>query len=120
MRTIHRTYGNTRFELIHDMFTVDRKRVVEFCEALLASGEQFQWNCSARTDCVDDELIALMARSGCASIFFGIETGSARLQRLIGKNLDLHEAASRVACASRHGIGTTVSLITGFPGETRL
>ena len=119
MRTIHRTYGNTRFELIHDMFTVDRKRVVEFCEALLASGEQFQWNCSARTDCVDDELIALMARSGCASIFFGIETGSARLQRLIGKNLDLHEAASRVACASRHGIGTTVSLITGFPGETR-
>jgi hypothetical protein len=60
-----------------------------------------------------------MARAGCASIFFGIETGSARLQKLIGKNLDLRQAASRVACAARHGIGTTVSLITGFPGETR-
>lgn len=119
MRTIHRTYGNTRFDLIHDMFTVDRKKVVEFCEALLASGEPFQWQCSARTDCIDDELIALMARAGCASIFFGVETGSARLQRSIGKNLDLREAASRVACAARHGIGTTVSLITGFPGETR-
>ena len=119
MRIIHRTYGNTRFELIHDMFTVDRKRVVEFCEALLASGEPFQWHCSARTDCVDDELIALMARAGCAGMFFGIETGSARLQRLIDKNLDLREAASRVACADRHGIDTTVSLITGFPDETK-
>jgi hypothetical protein len=119
MRIIHRTYGNTRFELIHDMFTVDRKRVVEFCEALLASGEQFQWNCSARTDCIDDELIALMARAGCAGIFFGIETGSARMQRLIDKNLDLREAASRISCAVRHGIGTTVSLITGFPDETK-
>jgi radical SAM superfamily enzyme YgiQ (UPF0313 family) len=119
MRIIHRTYGNTRFELIHDMFTVDRKRVVEFCEALLTSGEQFQWNCSARTDCIDDELIALMARAGCAGIFFGIETGSAKLQRLIHKNLDLREAASRISCAVRHGIGTTVSLITGFPDETK-
>ena len=119
MRTIHRAYGNTRFELIHDMFTVDRKRFVEFCEALLASGEQFQWHCSARTDCVDDELIAWMARAGCASIFFGIETGSARLQRLVDKNLDLGEAASRVACAARRGIDTTVSLITGFPDETK-
>src|ERR1035437_705492 len=119
MRTIHRAYGNTRFELIHDMFTVDRKRVVEFCEALLASGEQFQWHCSARTDCVDDELIAWMARAGCASIFFGIETGSARLQRLVDKNLDLGEAASRVACTARQGIDTTVSLITGFPDETK-
>jgi radical SAM superfamily enzyme YgiQ (UPF0313 family) len=119
MRIIHQTYGNTRFDLIHDMFTVDRKRVVEFCEALLASGERFQWNCSARTDCVDDELIALMARSGCAGIFFGIETGSARLQRLIDKNLDLREAAARIGCAARHGIATTVSLITGFPDETK-
>ncbi|MGO9263164.1 MAG: B12-binding domain-containing radical SAM protein [Bryobacteraceae bacterium] len=119
MRMIHRTYGNTRFELIHDMFTVDRKRVVEFCEALLASGEQFQWNCSARTDCIDEALIALMAQAGCAGIFFGIETGSARMQRLIGKNLDLREAASRIGCTVRRGIGATVSLITGFPGETR-
>jgi radical SAM superfamily enzyme YgiQ (UPF0313 family) len=119
MRAIHRTYGNTRFDLIHDMFTVDRKRVVEFCEALLASGEQFQWHCSARTDCMDEELIALMARAGCVSIFFGIETGSARLQRLVDKNLDLREAASCVACAARQGIDTTVSLITGFPNETK-
>jgi radical SAM superfamily enzyme YgiQ (UPF0313 family) len=118
MSTIQRLYGIREFDLVHDMFTVDRKRVVAFCEALLACGERFVWGCSARTDCVDEELIALMARAGCRSIFFGIETGSARLQRVIDKNLDLAEAARMIRSADSHRIQTTVSLITGFPEET--
>ena len=119
MRTLRQRYGVAGFELIHDMFTVDRRKVVAFCDALLASGEQFAWNCSARTDCVDDDLIALMARAGCRGIFYGIETGSTRLQRTIEKHLDLAEARARIECTSRHGIRATVSLITGFPEETR-
>jgi len=42
---------------------------------ILASGEKFTGGCSARTDCVDDELLELMASAGCTGIFFGIETG---------------------------------------------
>ena len=118
MKQIRDIYGLSTFDLIHDMFTVDRKRVVAFCEALLASGENFYWNCSARTDCIDDELIDLMARAGCRGIFFGIETGSARLQKVIQKDLDLHEAISRIECNDKHGIITAVSLISGFPTET--
>jgi len=118
MRLAKEAYGIERFELIHDMFTVDRKRVVDFCQAVLGSGEKFEWNCSARTDCIDEELIALMARAGCRSIFFGIETGSARLQKEIDKNLDLTEAGSRIRSTTQYHIATTVSLITGFPDET--
>ena len=51
MRKVRQTYGINSFELVHDMFTVDRKRVMEFCEALLESKEEFYWGCSARTDC---------------------------------------------------------------------
>jgi len=118
MSAIRALYGIAEFDLIHDMFTVDRKRVVAFCEALLACGERFVWGCSARTDCVDEELIALMARAGCRDIFFGVETGSGRLQRVIDKNLDLAEAARMIRSTDSHRIHTTVSLITGFPEET--
>src|SRR3712207_5333972 len=89
MAQIRQAHGIRSFSFIHDMYTVDRRRVVEFCEALLASGEKVTWACSARTDCVDDELIELMARAGCRGIFFGIETGSDRLQKVIKKRLDL-------------------------------
>ena len=111
-------YGLNYFSLVHDMYTIDRKKVVAFCEDILASGEKFTWGCSARTDCIDDVLLELMARPGCTGIFFGIETGSQRLQEVINKKLDLAEAWQRIECADRNGIKTTVALIAGFPEET--
>ncbi len=116
---IKREYGLNYFSLVHDMYTIDRRKVVAFCEAILAGEEKFTWGCSARTDCVDDDLLALMARAGCTGIFFGIETGSQRLQEVINKKLDLTEALQRIECADRNGIQTTVALIVGFPEETR-
>jgi len=118
MRRVKASYGIDTFELVHDMFTVDRKRVVAFCEALLASREKFYWGCSARTDCIDDDLIELLWAAGCRGLFFGIETGSARMQKIIDKGLDLEESAARVRACSRAGIKTAVSLIVGFPEET--
>jgi len=112
-------YGLGYFSLVHDMYTIDRKKVVAFCDAILESGETFTWGCSARTDCIDDDLLELMARAGCTGIFFGIETGSQRLQHVINKKLDLSEAVERITCADRNGIKTTVALIAGFPEETR-
>ncbi len=118
MRRVKHTYGINSFELVHDMFTVDRKRVVEFCEALLESKEEFLWGSSARTDCIDEELIALMARAGCRGIFFGIETGSKRMQKIIDKGLDLNDSAERVRSCDKFKINTAVSLMAGFPDET--
>jgi hypothetical protein len=112
-------YGVTQFDLIHDMFTVDRRKVVDFCEALLRSKKDFTWSCSARTDCVDDGLIALMSKAGCRGIFFGIETGSPRMQKIIDKGLDLGEAASVVESTGKHGIRVTTAVISGFPEEQR-
>ena len=118
MRRVKQTYGINSFELVHDMFTVDRKRVVEFCEALLESEEEFYWGTSARTDCIDEELIALMARAGCRGLFFGIESGSTRMQKIIDKGLDLTDSAARVGSCDKFKINTAVSLMAGFPDET--
>ena len=117
--SLQKKYGLNYFSLVHDMYTIDRKKVVAFCEEILASGEKFTWGCSARTDCIDDDLLRLMASAGCTGIFFGIETGSQRLQEVIKKKLDLNEARQRIECADRNGIQTTVALIAGFPEETR-
>lgn len=116
---LKKDYGLNYFSLVHDMYTIDRKKVVAFCDTILNSGESFTWGCSARTDCVDDELLGLMAQAGCTGIFFGIETGSQRLQQVINKKLDLAEAWQRIECADKNSIQTTVALIAGFPEETR-
>ena len=118
MIELKRQYNVGLFDLIHDMFTVNRKKVVEFCETLIACEEKFTWNCSARTDRVDEELLDLMAEAGCRGIFYGIETGSQTLQVTVKKRLILTDAMKKVQAASDRGLQTAVSLITGFPTET--
>ncbi|HEY0319574.1 MAG TPA: radical SAM protein [Pyrinomonadaceae bacterium] len=119
MRVMKDRYGIRSFNLVHDMFTVDKKKVMSFCQALEESGEKFYWTCSARTDCLDDELASEMARTGCLAVFFGVDTGSDRMQSIINKRLNMAEAESRLKLTSRLGIDTTLSLITGFPEETK-
>jgi tRNA A37 methylthiotransferase MiaB len=119
MLTLHRTFGTRSFDLIHDNFTVDRRRVVAFCEAISAARAGFTWSCSSRTDSLDDDLVDLMWRSGCRGLFFGVESGSEALQRSIRKRLDLEQARARLRRVSHHKVTATVSLIVGFPDEGR-
>jgi radical SAM superfamily enzyme YgiQ (UPF0313 family) len=118
MRKINLQYSIRDFELIHDMFTVDRRRVAEFCQAMIGAGEAYTWSCSARTDCIDEELLELMAKAGCRGIFYGVEVGSAKMQKVIDKHLDMHRVHEIIDATERQNIRSTVSLISGFPEET--
>ena len=109
------TYGVRRFNLTHDLFTVDARRVRAFCEEV--AGRGYAWTCSARMDCVDDALLAQMRDAGCSAIYYGVETGSTRLQPLVGKHLDLALYRPIVETSLRLGLDTTVSFITGYPNE---
>src|SRR5262249_2468707 len=60
---LHAEYGLGHFSLTHDLFTVDRRKVIAFCREV--AGRGYSWDCSARTDCVDEELLALMSEAGC-------------------------------------------------------
>jgi hypothetical protein len=113
---LNRRYGVRRFSLQHDLFTVNRRKVVAFCEAIVGSG--YDWVCSARMDCVDEELLELMSAAGCRAIYFGVETGSARLQKALEKRLDLGLFDPTLDVCERLGIEPTVSFITGYPDET--
>ena len=113
---LHETYGVTRFSLQHDLFTVNRKKVIEFCEVL--EGLDFTWTCSARIDCVDEELLNKMGKAGCRAIYYGIESGSPNMQRVMKKRLDLQLLLPRLDESLRANITPTVSFIIGYPQET--
>jgi len=117
MDHLHRTYGFSDFKLNHDLFTVNRTKVRAFCEALF--DRTYTWGCSARTDCVDPELLSTMARAGCRSIYFGIEAGSERMQRRSRKRLDLAEVEPVLDACDANGIRSTASFIIGYPDEER-
>lgn len=110
-------YGVHSFSLEHDIFTLDKVRIAEFCAALSKEHLNIDWTCSARADHLDECLLQEMARAGCSQIYFGIETGSPRMQMRIGKNIKLDRALITIQQAINHGISVEASFITGFPRE---
>jgi len=110
-------YGITDFALTHDLFTVNKRKVSEFCEAVKNRG--YTWKCSARMDCVDGELLREMAAAGCRSIYYGIEAGSTRMQQISKKHLDLGLFDQTLASTQDLQMASTISFITGYPEEQK-
>lgn len=112
---LHEQYGASEFKLDHDLFTVNKAKVAAFCQAVKSRG--YRWRASARLDCVDPTLLEQMADAGCVGLYFGIETGSRRLQTVIQKRLSLELVEPTLDVATGLGIACTVSYITGYPDE---
>ena len=118
IKDAHEWYGVTKFKFTHDMFTLNRKKVIETCELLKTLDFPIDWGGSSRLDCIDRELIDVMADAGMKGIFLGIETGSPRMQKIINKNLKLDDAVGLVSYLNEKGIMVKASFMYGFPEET--
>lgn len=118
IRYIHQKFGISGFVFEHDMFTLNREKVIQICQMLKTIGFPLHWRCSARIDCLDEGLIDIMADAGMDGLFLGIESGSPRMQKLIKKNLRLENILQKLKYISDKGITIKASFIFGFPEET--
>lgn len=118
MNEFHELYGVNEFSLVHDMFTVNRKHLEEFCNRIINDKLPYVWGCSSRVDVLDKEILELMKEAHCKGIYLGIETGSPSMQKKINKNLNLDHALSMITEIQRLGMDFTASFIYGYPEES--
>lgn len=118
IQNVHRRFGVSAFNFEHDMFTMNKQRIIETCRLLKTLDFPITWRCSARIDCIDRELIDAMCDAGLSVLFVGIESGSSRMQKLINKNLKLDGVFELLEYIRNKGISVTASFIYGFPEET--
>ncbi len=59
------------------------------------------------------------AESGCKSLYFGYESGNARILKLMNKATDLATIKTILKHSAKHGIWNHCMGFFGFPGETR-
>lgn len=111
-------FGIRSFDIAHDAFTVDQKLVSKVCDAIIDEKLDIIWHCTTRIDCISKELILKMKQAGMYRISFGIETGSARMQKLIKKNLDLDKIKPMVQFLLENDLKMCLFFMYGFPDET--
>lgn len=113
-------YGIKKFRLEHDLFTANKKYVLEFCEKLTNKGIDITWGCSSRIDILDDVLMKALKDSGCTAIYIGFETGSQIMQHKLNKNIQVDSSDIKLLNLHNYGFDLTISFIYGFPEETEL
>lgn len=99
-------------------WNTNKEVVKEFCKEKIARGLRvpFQPNIHARV--VDDEMFELMAAAGCYEIAVGVESGSPKILKQIGKNHTREHVLNCVTLAKKHNIRVRGYFILGMPEET--
>lgn len=113
------TYGTKQFTFKDDSFTVNRKRVLEFCDRLIKENLNINWDCNARVDLVDEELLRKMKAAGCNGIKVGIETGSERVLKLINKKITFDQCRKAAKLFRKVGVHWTGYFMMGLPSEIK-
>jgi len=117
MDHVHRAYGTRHFYLLDDAMTMNRDRVLSFCEGLLARRLPLTWSVMTRVDAVDEELLRKMAEAGCVKMDFGVESGHPETLRRIRKPHTVAMVRRAIPAAAKAGIKPVVFFILGFPWE---
>ncbi|MCW4028336.1 MAG: B12-binding domain-containing radical SAM protein [Candidatus Bathyarchaeota archaeon] len=105
-----------------DNLTLDLDRFESICDGIVARKIKIGWETpnGVRADRLNMELLKKMKRSGCKSVFVGVESGDQQiLDNVVCKSLDLNRVVEFAKNAKEIGLKTGAFYIIGFPGETK-
>ncbi len=101
-----------------DEFVVRRHRAIEIAKLIEVRGYGYRWGFAGRIECIDRGILEAVSRAGCEQIFFGIESGSDRVRKLLRRKGTARKVKSTVNLCIEYGIIPIVSFMVGIPYET--
>jgi amino acid adenylation domain-containing protein/FkbM family methyltransferase len=115
--------GIRRFAFIDDIFNFNVKNSRRFFELIIENKLQvnFFYPAGLRGDILTRDYIDLMVKAGTVNMALALETASPRLQKKIGKNLNiekLHENLCYI-CKTYPQVILELFIMSGFPTETK-
>ncbi|MGD2090215.1 MAG: amino acid adenylation domain-containing protein [Candidatus Aminicenantes bacterium] len=115
--------GVRRFAIIDDIFNLNTKNSSRFFQLIIEKGLEVQlfFPNGLRGDLLTKDYIDLMMEAGTVSLALALETASPRLQKLVGKNLNLETLSENIQYICQKYPQVILELFTmhGFPTETR-
>lgn len=108
-------------DFLDDNFLLNRRRVMDLLSLSYQRGLDFRWVCMGRVDGVmrmSDDALAFLQQRGLVGIFFGVESGSEKILKLINKGITPKMVLELNLRLRKKGIQPHYSFMAGFPTET--
>lgn len=94
--------------------------ITEVAETILSQGLDVEYALISHVNNLDTESFDTLRRSGCFSVFFGVESGSQHIvDRYINKGLKLDRVKRVIRGARQSGLFVVASFVYPGPGDTR-
>ena len=100
-----------------DTLTANKKRCLEFAEAIIKRGVKIPWEANSRID-LDLETMQKIKAAGCRELCVGFESGDQDVLNKMRKGTRLGRMYQFMKDAKRAGILIHGCFMVGFPGET--
>lgn len=118
LRVLREKYGVHEIEFLDDTFTLNMKHAETVSKKIVEEGLDISWSASSRVNTFSRSLGECLRRAGAHTIYFGIESGSERTLKFIGKGITRRQAVDAVKAAKDSELNALGSFVIGFPYET--
>ena len=118
MNFLRTRYGVRHVNIYDDLFTFDRKRIVELCEKLSRRPLGMNFNCAVRVGHTDDELLRMLKDADCLMVSLGVESAEPRMLARHKAGVSLEAVSDTVKKIQAAGLRAKGLFMMGLPGET--
>ena len=119
LEQIKNVYGADCFTFYDDTLTLDKDRIFKICEEIKTRRIGIPWDCQTRVDQVSKEVLAKMKETNCQQVFFGVESGCQTILDSVNKRTTVEQNEKAIRIAKEAGLFVSISIIIGYPGETK-
>jgi len=112
-------YHIREIQFYDDIFLGTKRRIQEFCEAMIARKVGVSWACFMRAELTDEATARLMRKAGCYLVDFGIESGDEEILQTMNKRVQLQRTLDAAMTFRGAGVQLKCGFLFGYPGETR-
>jgi radical SAM superfamily enzyme YgiQ (UPF0313 family) len=99
---------------IDDNFTANRKRTKTLLRTLIDRNIRIEWSAQVRTDVAKDpELLDLMQKAGCFSVYIGFESINPKTLALYNKGQELKDIEKSIREVKKHSINIHGMFVLG-------
>ena len=118
LKYLRQRFGVRHVNIYDDLFTFNRRRVMELCERLISEPLGMDFNCAVRIGHTDEELLNAIKKAGGLMVSIGVESGDPALLQHLKTGVSPEQVRESVDMIQRCGLRAKGLFMAGVVGET--
>jgi radical SAM superfamily enzyme YgiQ (UPF0313 family) len=110
--------GINGLEIYDEIFTLQKKRVIEFTSALKKEKLDFEYRIRTRVTNIDNEILNNLNKAGCSTVSYGVESGNQKILDNIRKETSIPLVEDAFRKTEKNNMNNLGFFMIGNKGDT--